>query len=475
MSLADTDPHFPLYHLQPEAVINDPCGAMMWNDEYHLFYQNSAKWGHSVSPDLVHWRHLPAALEPTPGTADEGGCWSGSAGDMDGTPVILYSGVDFPPKDQPRTWKQVVCLATGSDDLTTWTKHPDNPLVIGPENSPDFRDPCFWKEGDDWYMLVGAGITNEGATATMYKSPDLVKWTYLHELCTDAPDITNQCWECPDFFELDGRHVLATSRKSPHLEYGSIDHCRVLMSTFYDIGTYKNQQFTREASGNFDAGGHFYAAKTMLDDKGRRLIFGWVWEARPTAAWQKSGWSGVISLPRIINIAGDGTMRYRVPEELQVLRRAHTALADVKVEDGTVPLDPVSGDCLELIAEFEPGDASEFGLSLRRSPDGEEETRLIYRQQDATLSIDRFHSTKDPEQYTYPKGEPLPLAPGENLKLQIFIDRSVIEIFANDRLCLTTRIYPTRDDSQGIAAFAVGTATLRRLDAWQLAPATPTT
>ncbi|MDP6450358.1 MAG: GH32 C-terminal domain-containing protein, partial [Lentisphaeria bacterium] len=159
----------------------------------------------------------------------------------------------------------------------------------------------------------------------------------------------------------------------------------------------------------------------------------------------------------------------------QVLRRAHTALADVKVEDGTVPLDPVSGDCLELIAEFEPGDASEFGLSLRRSPDGEEETRLIYRQQERTLSIDRFHSTKDPEQYTYPKGEPLPLAPGENLKLQIFIDRSVIEIFANDRLCLTTRIYPTRDDSQGIAAFAVGTATLRRLDAWQLAPATPTT
>ena len=73
MSLADTDPHFPLYHLQPESVINDPCGAMMWNDEYHLFYQNSASWAHSVSPDLVHWRHLPAALERTPGGGDEGG------------------------------------------------------------------------------------------------------------------------------------------------------------------------------------------------------------------------------------------------------------------------------------------------------------------------------------------------------------------------------------------------------------------
>ena len=422
----------------------------------------------------MHWRHLPAALKPTPGTVDEGGCWSGSAGKIDGTPVILYSGVDIPPKDQPRKWKQVVCLATGSNDLVEWTKHPRNPVLVGPENSPDFRDPCFWKEGDDWYMLLGAGIANKGATATMYQSPDLVKWTYLHELCTNAPDITNQDWECPDFFQLGDRHVLLTSRKSPYLAYASVDHCRVLMSTFYDIGTYQNHQFTPETTGNFDAGGNFYAAKTMLDDQGRRLIFGWIWEGRPTTTWQKAGWSSVISLPRIISLAADDTMRYAVPEELQILRGDHTVVTEVIVKDATVPLDQLNGDCLELIAEIVPGDAREFGLSLRRSPDGEEETRLIYRQEDATLSVDRLRSTKDPEPFTYPRGERLPLAPGENLQLQIFMDRSVIEIFANGRLCLTTRIYPTRDDSQGIAAFAVGTATLQRLDAWQMSPALPT-
>ena len=73
---------------------------------------------------------------------------------------------------------------------------------------------------------------------------------------------------------------------------------------------------------------------------------------------------------------------------------------------------------------------------------------------------------------TYLRGGRVELAPGENLRVQVFIDRSVIEVFANGRLCLTSRVYPTRDDSVGVAAFAIGgRATLRRLDAWTMAAA----
>jgi beta-fructofuranosidase len=472
MASPDTDPHYPRFHFAPESgTLNDPCGVVWQGGECHLFYQRHACWGHAASSDLVHWRHLPLALEPTPGTSDEGGCWSGSAGIADGKPVILYTGVDVPPVDQARVWRQVVCLATGSDDLATWTKHPANPLVDHPPGTPDFRDPCFWKEGGDWYMLVGAGIEYQGATALLYRSADLVQWEYLHPLCTDHPDITNRCWECPDFFTLGDRHVLLTSRLSPLLAYASMDATRVMMSTFYDTGSYKDQRFTREVTGNLDAGGHFYAAKTGLDDKGRRLLFGWIWEGRPNESWQKAGWAGMISLPRLLSLANDGTMRYSPPDELQILRGNHREVAGVALSDETVALDTINGDCLELIAEFVPGTAEKFGLALRRSPDGQEQTLLTYRPREATLTVERHRSSLDPDVWTYPRGDKLPLADGEKLQLHVFLDRSVIEVFANGKLCLTSRIYPTRDDSLGIAALAHGgSVTLPRIEAWELAP-----
>ena len=469
MASADTDPHYPRFHLAPESgSLKDPCGAVWQSDECHLFYKENARWAHVASSDLVHWRDLPPALEPTPGTSDEGGCWSGSVGIADGRPVILYTGVDAPPVDQPRAWRQVVCLAVGSNDLMTWTKHPNNPLVDHPPGTPDFRDPCFWKEGEDWYMLVGAGIEYEGATALLYRSSDLVQWEYLHPFCTDHPDTTNRCWECPDFFALGDRHVLLTSRLSPLLSYASMDATRVMMSTFYDVGSYQDNRFTRKVTGNLDVGGHFYAAKTGLDNKGRRLLFGWVWEGRSDQSWKKAGWGSVISLPRVLTLAEDGTMCYSPPEELQLLRARPKEITDVTLPDGVVPLD-VNGDCLELIAEFEPGTAEKFGLALRRSPDGEEESLLTYSRHEATLTMERHRSSLDPDQQTYPRGGRLHMADSENLQLQVFLDRSVIEVFANGKLCLTSRIYPTRADSLGIAAFAHGgKATLHRMDAWKL-------
>ena len=72
--------------------MNDPNGLIQWRGQYHLFYQynpyapvwGSIHWGHAISDDLVHWRDLPIALAPTPGTVDEDGVFSGCAFDDDG-------------------------------------------------------------------------------------------------------------------------------------------------------------------------------------------------------------------------------------------------------------------------------------------------------------------------------------------------------------------------------------------------------
>ena len=83
MASYQTDPHYPCYHLRArEEAVNDPCGAIWWGDEYHLFYQWNARWVHAASSDLVHWRHFPIALVPTPDSCDKGGCWSGAVGEV---------------------------------------------------------------------------------------------------------------------------------------------------------------------------------------------------------------------------------------------------------------------------------------------------------------------------------------------------------------------------------------------------------
>ena len=131
------DPHRPWYHFRPpDGSMSDPNGLKQWKGLYHLFYQYprtrspegrlKACWGHAVSEDLVHWRHLPVALEPTSGGPDSDGCASGCALDRDGERVFVYTGVRPP----------AVCLATGSHDLVRWHKHRQNPVIPGPPAGP---------------------------------------------------------------------------------------------------------------------------------------------------------------------------------------------------------------------------------------------------------------------------------------------------------------------------------------------------
>ena len=57
----------------------------------------------------------------------------------------------------------------------------------------------------------------------------------------------------------------------------------------------------------------------------------------------------------------------------------------------------------------------------------------------------------------------------EPLKLRVFVDRSVVEVFVNEKLYLAMRVYPDRKDSVGVSLRAQGQdAVLKKLDAWQM-------
>jgi beta-fructofuranosidase len=134
-----------------------------------------------------------------------------------------------------------------------------------------------------------------------------------------------------------------------------------------------------------------------------------------------------------------------------------------------IPVPDIQGECLEIEVHIAPGDCERCGLVIRCSPDGEEQTRITYDRKERTLSLDRSQSSLDSlAKREILKGE-LALADGEDLTLRIFLDYSVVEIFANSRACLTGRIYPSRRDSRGLALFAEGgLAPVRDLRIWSM-------
>jgi beta-fructofuranosidase len=417
----------------------------------------SIHWGHAVSSDLVHWRDLPIALAPTPGSVDEYGVFSGCAFDNDGVPTVLYTGVRK-SSDGPRI--ELPCLATSTDDdLVKWAKYPGNPVIAAPPPGFDvlgFRDHGVWKEDGTWYQVIGSGIRGVGGTVFLYRSADLVHWEYVHPICVGDRNETGDIWECPDLFQLGDRHVLMVSPIP-------------LRKTLYFLGSFREHSFAVEHEGVVDDGGCFYAPQSFTDDHGQRIMFGWLWEGRDEAAQRAAGWAGVMSLPRVLLPRSDGALGVLPAPELRSLRGWHTRVENTTVNPASTTRVQLQGAALEIVAEFLPSQAARFGLKVRCAPDGSEQTRIAYDPRSGWLSIDREQSSLDTAVHREPHGTHVRLADGETLTLQIFVDHSVVEVYANSRACLTSRVYPSRADSVGVEIFARGgPAQLHTLDVWEM-------
>lgn len=472
--LAD-DPLRPRYHFTPPANwINDPNGIIQWDGSFHLFYQHNPyapiwdnmHWGHAVSEDLVHWTDLPIALTPSPGGPDQDGCWSGCAVNDDGVPTIFYTGVQG-DWELPRN--QRVCLATGSADLLYWQKFADNPVNAQPPDDvilTGFRDPYIWREGDAWYMVIGAGIQDVGGAVLLYRSRDLLSWEYLHPLCVgdkhDSTSIwTGSVWEVPQIFRLDDTYVLMLTVWEQDPLY-----------SIYMTGSYSDHRFHPDALHKLDYGDrHFYAAHTMLDSRGRRLMWGFSGEGRSIDAQVAAGWSGALSLPRVLSMRDDGKLSMRPAPELETLRAERHHFADINLSAATSDFFvDLHSNALEIVAEIDLAGADECGISVCSSPNGEETTYIFYDARRKQLGIDRRRSTLDSDAgiaTNIQQGE-FALAAGETLRLKVYVDGSLIEVYANDRACVTSRIYPSRSDSTGIGVSARGEALIKSIDIWKL-------
>jgi beta-fructofuranosidase len=455
---ARRDPRRPGFHFRPRAGwLNDPNGLIQHAGEYHLFYQHNPDaaawarmhWGHAVSRDLVRWEHLPIALAPDPVGPDRDGCFSGCAVVDDGRPMLVYTGVS----------PEVQCLAEGSADLRAWRKRPGNPVLAPPPGLElsGFRDPWVWREGDEWRMALGSGVPDRGGCVLLYRSRDLVRWDPLAPLASGPPEPGRVVWECPCFFPLGDRHVLLVSAVPPGVSR-------------WLVGAWDGERFTPEREGRLDLGHSFYAPQMLADTDGRRIVFGWLREERSAEDQRASGWSGVMSLPRVLALSPEGELRSAPAEQIASLRRAAIS-APPELALGPEPCGLARAETaqLELEARVRLPSRARLSLVLELGRAGER-AELTVDRATGELALERAASSLDASTFRLRSAGPLSLGEDELLTLRIFLDRSVLEVWANGR-CLAARLYPTDLGGISIRAAAAPSARIEGLRLFELAAA----
>lgn len=482
------DPYRPIYHFStPEGLLNDPNGFCYWNGNYHMFYQLQAagtgtmQWGHAYSPDLVHWQDLPFAIRQEDGS---GRIFSGQVLVEKDRTIAMFHDTSFGN-----------CIALANDPLLlAFTKTGVNKHGSGKFAGKGFQrlfDPCIWKGKDGMYYSVSGVCKNGGRTkdgfpvADLFRSEDLKNWEYLGTLLNDD-DWTRLGLGAGDDSAVPNFQPIAHRDGSPsgkHMylwfSHGKGAHAMV--------GTYDedNHHFSPESYHRMTFGpvykGTLHAPSAMVDEKGRFLAtFNIRENMQPVGpalnAKTPDIWYGIMSLARHFWLNDNKELCVEPAGNLESLRFNHQHIGEMELrEDKETVLEQVKGNAIEIRAIIQPGDAETVGLKVLRSPDGNEYTTIqLHTKKDkdgfCKLELDVSQGSKRqgvPERSS--EIGTLKLQDGENLDLRIFVDRSVIEVYANDRQSLTARVYPGGKQSQTVAIFSKGgKAKLISLDAWKM-------
>ena len=492
-----TDPYRPIFHyVNPENTLNDPNGLCYWQGRWHLFYQAyppedpRQHWGHAVSEDLIHWEDLPYAIYPNP----EERCFSGSTLVEEDRVIAMYHGTDVGNM-----------VAVSKDPLLlNWEKLTGKAVIPIPEQdgSPQeytVFDPCIWSKDGEYYSLSGGTLqTNPGgvrrAADFLFRSNDLIHWEYLHPFTEgDIFTLAGDDGACPYFWPIGDKHIL--------LFYSHMSGGQYLLGD-YDLG---RDKFSVISGGLFNFGAStpsgVHAPSATPDGLGGVVA---IFNMNP--GMETKGWNQIMTLPRLLTLGNDSVLKIEPAGDIESLRYDHKHLGDtVLPPNEEIVLDGIEGNTIEIIAEIDAKTSPMVELNVLRSKNREEYTRITffknrgfritewgdkagallqsgntvvspygtprsipYRQ--SFLSIASAYSSVLPGALSRPpETTAVDIGVDEPLKLRIFIDRSVVEVFVNDKACAAVRVYPGLSDSTGVSIRAQGSeARLLSLDAWNM-------
>jgi len=498
-----SDRYRPIYHfVSPESTLNDPNGICFWQGNWHLFYQayppedRRQHWGHAISKDLIHWKDLPYAIYPGP----ERAVFSGSSL-VDGNRVIaMYHGTE------------VGNMVAISEDplLLNWKKTTTDGAAIPLLTDARFPlpysvfDPCIWKK-DSIYYSLSAGRAPKGpggrmiAEAYLFRSKDLVNWQYVHEFVEDDRfTLINDDFACPYFWPIGDRYIMPFFS---HMSGGQ-----------YLLGDYdtKRDKFVVTHGSKFNFGpaspSGVHAPSATPDGKGGLIIIFNMNPGKPTGEWNQ-----IFTLPRLLTLAGKNEIRQEPAGDIESLRGELQKVAPMKLPaNKEIVLKNIKGNAMEINIEIDPKDAPVIELNVLRSPGREEYTQITFHRErgmppgrdyrygeiarvrgvnvpiatpgtpvapsatppirESLITLETSFSSLHPD--VRPRGPETGafiFNRDETLKLRIFIDKSVVEVFANGKQCLAARVYPSRDDSIGFSIRSQGQESeLKSLEAWQM-------
>ena len=313
----------PQYHFVTQiGWLNDPNGMCFYRGEYHLFYQyhpyseewGPMHWGHAKSHNLCDWIHLPIALAPD-SEYDKNGCFSGTALVEDDEIKLMYTGnliVDL----ENKKYIQVQNIAKSKDGVN-FDKYEYNP-VIDTDEIPreasifDFRDPKIFKKNNKYYVVIGSKSNDNKGQVLFYESYDMKKWKYLSKF--SLPNM-GEMWECPDFFETNGKSIMIFSpinKKSENLKFQNLNPNIYIIGEF----NYNTGEFKEEYIGELDSGFDFYAPQTLIDGNGRIIMIAWAntWETEQVPKRKSLGWNGIMTIPREVTLSNNKLMLTPVSE-----------------------------------------------------------------------------------------------------------------------------------------------------------------
>jgi len=439
--IAERDLRRPVFHFRPPAQwMNDPNGTIYHNGYYHLFYQfnpyhdtwATMHWGHARSRDLVSWEHLPIALYPAQELGEEH-CFSGCAYvDAQLGPMLFYTSMG---RELPEQW-----VAVGDAEWLTWSRPAANPVLNMAAHQGievnEWRDPFIFHAAGRTLMVLGGKIGAEPVTLIYEKGADALTWTYQGVLFRH-PRTNFTSLECPNFFKLRDTWVLLDSPFGP-VEY--------FMGAF-DPATLT---FAPTSQGLVDHSSHFYATNLFCEDHGRTILVGWI---RGFASG--NGWNGCLSLPRMLSLDDDGALRQHPLPALQQLRGAPLTCTPILLQNANQRVKSDNGQQLEILAQFERGDAQQFGLKVRSSQDGNRAVTISYDGRELDVAGIKFPVALTPQDAT--------------LTLHIFLDRAVLEVFVNDGRACATAVLDAPIEDQGVEVFAQGGhVTMTQLTIWEM-------
>ncbi len=420
-----------LHLMPPSGWMNDPNGLCQFQGVYHIYFQYTPflagwglkLWGHYTTRDWIHFQEEEPFLFPDC-PWDRDGVYSGSAFVKDGELHYFYTGN---VKLTDRAYDYVM---EGREQNTIHVKSRDGmetgekQLVLTHKDYPEdmskhVRDPKIFCQNGVYYMLLGARNGKDEGCVLLFWSRDLEHWSYFDRIVSKEP--FGYMWECPDLFELGGRaFLLACPQGLPKGE-----HCR---QNVYQCGYFpieldlEHREYHLGEFAELDKGFDFYAAQSFEDDRGRRILLGWMgmpdadYDRDPTVEWD---WIHAMALPRVLSCF-DGKLIQQPLEEMRELRKnkREALIRDFGIQK-------TEDCCFEMRIVFEE-QTQAMALWLR------EDVSLSYQGEILTLSLGESGYGR--------KSRTVRLKGLRNLT--IFSDTSSIEIFLNDgEEVMTTRVF----------------------------------